>query len=251
MKSHFLAIHPLIGTTKKPAPLHMQQRSVFYWWWAYLKRNTAYEQCCAADGKGAHAALYADFGDVRGDDFRSWWGGSFQRGAYLFAEHQSDLTVKTIDGPEELDGLWTDGTLVVAVNLSIGRRKLQSMFAKLLQREETGHKGRRGRQAMGKVASTARYPLHRNFSVHNLKRMLMVYDAVVENERLPKTERKPLWAIGEALKLVPSAMPSREDNKYDTRMKHNTMTMTVSRYANTAKAIVANTAKGQFPKSND
>ena len=98
MKSHFLAIHPLIGTKSKPAPLHLQQRSVFYWWWAYLKRNSEYLQSCEAEGKGVLAALYADFGDVRGDEFRSWWGGSFQRGAYLFAERQSDLTVKTIDG---------------------------------------------------------------------------------------------------------------------------------------------------------
>ncbi len=103
---------------------------------------------------------------------------------------------------------------------------------------------------MGKVASTARYPLHRNFSVHNLKRMLMVYDAVTLNESLPKSDRKPLWAIGEDLKLVPSAMPSRDDNKYDTRMKHNTMTMTVSRYVNTARSIIANTSKGQFPNSD-
>jgi hypothetical protein len=251
MKSHFLAIHPLIGTKNKAAPLHHQQRSVFYWWWAYLKRNAEYLQCCEVEGKGALSALYADFGDVRGDEFRSWWGGSFQRGAYLFAERQSDLTVKTIDGPNDLDGMWNDETLVVAVNLTIGRRKLQSMFAKLLQRDETGHKGKRGRKAMGKVTSTARYPLHRNFSVHNLKRMLMVYDAVTLNESLPKSDRKPLWAIGEDLKLVPSAMPSRDDNKYDTRMKHNTMTMTVSRYANAARSIIANTAKGQFPNSDD
>lgn len=251
MKSHFLAIHPLIGTKNKPSALHLQQRSVYYWWWAYLRRNAEYLQCCDSQGEGPLASLYADFGDVRGDEFRAWWGGSFQRGAHLFAERQSDLTVKIIDGPNDCTGLWNNDTLVVAVNLTIGRRKLQSMFAKLLQREETGHLGKRGRKAMGKVACTARYPLHRNFSVHNLKRMLQVYDAVVANEKLPVSERKPLWAVGEGLKLVPSAMHSRNDTKYDTRIKHNTMTMTVSRYANAAKTIIANTAKGQFPNSDD
>ena len=131
MKSHFLVVHPLIGTKNKPAAMHLQQRSVFYWWWAYLKRNTEYLICCEANGAGPLASLYQDFGDVRGDDFRSWWGGTFQRGAYLFAERQSELTVKTIDGPNDLDGMWNDETLVVAVNLTIGRRKLQSMFATL------------------------------------------------------------------------------------------------------------------------
>jgi hypothetical protein len=103
---------------------------------------------------------------------------------------------------------------------------------------------------MGKVMSTAKYPLHRNFSVYNLKRMLIVYDVVAANEALPKSARKPLWKIGEELKLVPSALPMRGDNPYDTRQRHNTLTMTVSRYISVARKIVANTSKGKFPKSD-
>ncbi len=53
----------------------------------------------------------------------------------------------------------------------------------------------------------ARYPLHRNFTQHSLKVMLAVYDAVVANDALPKEQRKPLWAIGESLKLVPNHCP--------------------------------------------
>lgn len=63
------------------------------------------------------------------------------------------------------------------------------------------------------------------------------------NAFLSKSERKPLWAIGEALILVPSAMPSRDDNNHDNHMKRNTRTMTVSRYAN-ARSITAITSKG-------
>lgn len=248
MKNHFLAIHPLLGTKQKPSPLHLQQRSVYYWWWAYLRRNKEYLRCCEQDGEGRLASLYADFGDVRGEDFRVWWGGSIQRGSYLFAEQRLDLTVKKIDGVAQWDAKWDDKVLVVALNMSIGRRSLQSMFAKLLQSE---HEGKRGRRAMGKVSSTARYPLNRNFSVYNLKRMLMVYDAAMENDSRPKTERKPLWAIGEEMKLVPSAMPKKFDNNYDTRSNHNTMTMTVSRYVKSATSIIANTANGQFPNNNN
>lgn len=248
MKNHFLAIHPLLGTKNKPSPLHLQQRSVYYWWWAYLRRNKEYLLCCEQNGEGRLASLYADFGDVRGEDFRAWWGGSIQRGSYLFAEQSLDLTVKKIDGVTQWDSRWADKVLVVAVNMAIGRRALQSMFAKLLQSE---HEGKRGRKAMGKVESTARYPLHRNFSVYNLKRMLMVYDAAIANDARPKAERKALWEIGEQLKLVPSAMPMKTDNAYDTRNNHNTMTMTVSRYVKTAKSIIASTANGKFPYNND
>lgn len=212
-----------------------------------MKRNAEYLECCENEGKGPLSNLYADFGDMRSDDFRSWWGGSENRGTKLFGEQRLDLTVKKIDGALDWDASWGSNVLVLALNKDIGRRKLQSFIAKLLKTE---HEGKRGRKAMGKVMSTAKYPLHRNFSVYNLKRMLIVYDAVTANEALPKSARKPLWKIGEELKLVPSALPMRGDNPYDTRQRHNTLTMTVSRYISVARKIVANTSKGKFPKSD-
>lgn len=247
MKSRFLAPHPLIGTKNKPSALSQQQRSPYYWWWAYLRRNEDYLRCCERNGEGVLAALYADFGDVRGEDFADWWGRSTQRGAKLFAEKPLDLKLKKITSTIQLDQ-WIESkdVMVVAFNTTIGRRKLQSYFAHLLQME---HKGKRGRVAFGKVVSTACYPLHRNFTTHNLKQMLKAYDAWAENERLPKAERRPLWAIGEEIRLVGSAMPAREDTKYCTAAKHNVMTAAVSRYVKQAKAIIANTALGIFPKS--
>ena len=136
--------------------------------------------------------------------------------------------------------------MLVAVNMELGRRFLQKRFATLLQKE---HQGKRGRISLGSTASSARYPLHRNFSAHNLKEMLRTYDAVTANEALPKSQRLKLWQIGESLSLVPTAMPKKWDSVYETRHKHNTMTMTVSRYTRNARAIIRNTARGQFPNS--
>lgn len=248
MRLFFAALHPHIGTKHKPSPKYLQERSVYYWWWAYLKRNSEYIKCCDAGGKGKLARLYTDFGDVRSDDFRAWWGGKLNRGAMLFAEQKPELTVKKIDGVTDWDPAWGNDVLVLAFNMKLGKRKLQSYLAKMLATE---HTGKRGRRAMGKFVSTAKYPLHRNFSVYNLKRMLLVYDTVVANDQLPDSERKPLWRIGEELKLVPSALPQRGDNAYDTRRNHNTLTMTVSRYATTARRIIANTAIGKFPDSDN
>jgi hypothetical protein len=246
MQKKFLAIHPLIGTKLKPSAVHLQQRSPYYWWWAFLRRNADYIACCEHGGVGALAALYADFGDVRSDDFRSWWGAPNNKGEYLFAEKPLDLSVRKIDAPSDLTKQWGCNVLFLAVNMDLGRRHLQKKFADLLQ---TTHKGKRGRKSLQTAASTARYPLHRNFTQHSLKVMLDVYDAVIANDTLPKEQRKPLWAIGESIKLVPNAMPHKWDNLYDTRKKHATMTMTVSRYVKQARAIIANTAIGQFPNS--
>jgi len=159
---------------------------------------------------------------VRSDEFRSWWGAPKNKGDYLFAEEPLELSVQKIDAADEMNKRWGCTVLFVAVNMDLGRRHLQKKFADLLQTE---HKGKRGRKSLQTASSTARYPLHRNFTQHSLKVMLDVYDAVAANDALPKEQRKPLWAIGESLKLVPNAMPHKWDNSYDTRKKHATMTV--------------------------
>ena len=249
LKTYFLAPHPLTGTKNKPAALHLMQRSPYYWWWAYLKRNADYVACCKRGGTGKLASLYQDFGDVQSDDFRTWWGGKLQRGQLLFAEQHKDLKLTKLKSADDWDNDWTNNSdvAVVAVNLTIGRRKLQEYFAQMLERE---HKGRRGRPSVGRAGvSTARYPLHRNFSQHNLRAMLETYDAWVANQQLPKKEQVPLWAIGDKLKTVPSAVSKKTDTKQTLSDKHNVMSVAVHRYVKQAKAIIANTAKGQFPNS--
>lgn len=246
MRNHFFSIHPLIGTKTKPAADHLQQRSPYYWWWAYLKRNQDYLSCCEQGGRGSLAGLYADFGDVRDENFRTWWGAPSNKGVHLFAEEPLNLSVEKIDPLGVPVTLIREGVLFVAVNMELGKRRLQQKFAELLAKT---HEGKRGRRSLKASSSSARYPLHRNFTAHNLKVMLNVFDAVEQNKSIPKADRLTLWQIGESLKLVPTAMPHKWDNPYDTRKKHATMTMTVSRYYKEASAIIANTSKGQFPNS--
>lgn len=243
----FLAKYPLIGTKHKRAPLHLQQRSPYYWWWAYLRRNEDYLACCEAGGKGKLAKLYKDFGDVRSDDFPAWWGGSLQRGRQLFAEQVSTKLLAEISDLAEWDELKDTGNFVLlAINLDIGRRKIQKKLADFLKLR---HTGRRGRPALGRVKSTAKYPLHRNYSQHNLLSMLETYDAWCANQQLPKSERLTLWEIGESIKLVRTAITRSSDTKAERTNKRNVMTMAVSRYVRQAKRIIANTTKGQFPNS--
>lgn len=211
-----------------------------------MRRNADYLACCANGGKGKLAKLYEDFGDIRSDDFRSWWGGTQQKGSYLFGELPVELRLQRLNNKDDWADDWGSEIMVVAVNMEIGRRKLQQYFAHLLQKE---HKGKRGRKSLSTAKSTARYPLYRNFSQHNLRAMLEIYDEWKANEALPKEQRKPQWALGESVKLVPTAMPKKGDTKYITTNKRNVMAVAVSRYLKSAKAVVANTAKGEFPNS--
>ncbi len=100
---------------------------------------------------------------------------------------------------------------------------------------------------MASVTSTARYPLHRNFSVHNLKMMLAAYDAWAANEQLPRDQRKTQWQLGESIRLVAGAITTKNDiNAVD---KRNTMSAAFNRAVKQARFIVANTARGEFPNS--
>ena len=245
--SRFLAKHPLLGTKHKRKPIQCQQRSPYYWWWAYLRRNEDYLACCKSDGKGKLAKLYKDFGDVRSDDFAAWWGGSLQRGQYLFAEQTTNLLMTEIADLPQWEAIKNTGNFVLlAVNLDVGKRKLQQKMAGFLAKR---HTGKRGRVALGSVRSTARYPLHRNYSQHNLRVMLETYDAWHANQQLSKSERLTLWQIGESIKLVPTAITRKSDTQAERTNKRNVMTMAVSRYVRQAKRIIANTTKGQFPNS--
>jgi hypothetical protein len=101
---------------------------------------------------------------------------------------------------------------------------------------------------MATVKSTARYPLHRNFSVHSLKMILAAYDAWVANEQMPRDQRKRQWQLGESIRLVAGAITTKNDiNAVD---KRNTMSAAFNRAVKQARLIVANTARGEFPNSS-
>ncbi len=85
MARHFPHSSPRFGTRHNRKPPEAWENTFYFWWWCYLKRNKGYLKTCEAGGGGEFAILYADFGDVRGDDFRLWWHRD-GRGAKLFAE---------------------------------------------------------------------------------------------------------------------------------------------------------------------
>lgn len=214
-----------------------------------MRRNASYIACCEKGGKGKLAALYADFGDVREDNFHMWWTEN-QRGAELFAEQP--LTVKFGELATAADWLpyWDKETvLVVAVPLTMSKRALKGAFAKLLDSRHTGNKSGRPSMAKLKEVSTARYKLENNYTVSGLLTALAVYDLWVENQTKPKAEKLALWEIGKALNINKKAITRAESKlSYERLDGRNVLSATVSRYVKQAKAMIENTIKGKFPK---
>jgi hypothetical protein len=244
MRIVFKAEHPIFGRGQKQLGLSYQQRSPYYWWWAFLRRNEDYAACCSAGGLGDLAGLYVDFGDVSKDNFKEWW---LANGFRLFAEKPKPVKLAELDTPSDWDSSWTkNSVMVVAVPLDIPKRNLQGFFAELLKKR---HGGKRGRKALSDSdASSARYPLHRNVSIHTLRIQLAVFDAVMEAKNSHK--KITLAQIGERLKLVPKTNKRTEGEVMDAAKRRAVLAATVSRHFKDAQRIIANTAKGQFPNSD-
>ena len=245
MKVHFLAPHPLFGRKSAPRPIEDQKQSPYYWWWAYLRRSEAYLKCCEQGGKGKLAKLYADFGDVREDNFKKWWTANDQ-GAKLFGEQRQQVKFGPMSDPSEWHPDWTpDVALVIAIPLSMNKRGIQSGIAKLLDERI---KSRRGRKALKDAESTARYPLARNYSARNLGKALEVYDLWIQSKTGPKEEKLYLWEIGVAAKLnklfVKNATSKDKQDRYIGR---NNLNASVLRYVKEAQKHIAGVEKGIFP----
>jgi hypothetical protein len=256
---------------KKSGGLQNWQQSAYYWWWQFLKRNDEYLKCCEKEGKGKLAKLYADFGDVRGNNFWEWWSyrekkGDIARGERLFREAYKPQ-LKTLANKDEWEDAFNDKSqyLVMAINLNQPRRTQQRRVSDALIKaiEDFGVARKKGRMSLGDLAdSTSLYPLHQNFSPYNLEASLACYDAWLANEKAE--EKQPQWKLAQYVNskvatitmsdIVEGVKGDKSDKKTDGRFKASTnlayrnfMTALFGRYVREAKAMIANTSKGQFP----
>ena len=213
-----------------------------------MRRNADYAACCEKGGEGNLAELYADFGDVRNDNFHKWWTEG-QRGAELFAEQPLSVKFGELDTSADWQPHWDkERVMVVAVPLTMSKRALKGAFAKLLDSRHTGNKSGRPSLSKLKEVSTARYKLEHNYTISGLMTALAVYDLWVENQIKPKAEKLALWEIGKALNInKPAIRDAESSSNADRLMGRNVLGATVSRYVKQARAMIENAAAGKFP----
>ena len=234
MKSrHFAYQHPTFGTKAHPKPQSFWLRSVYYWWFEYLRRNEAYKKTCLSKGKGKLANLYDDFGDVFKADFKAWWMRD-ERGAVLFSEQLIEDTFEVVNFSDISSA--NKNILYVKIPLNLPKRFLKSKFHELLKKFHQGKKGiRQARQ------SKAKYNVIGQPNIEALKKTLKVYDYHIENPNLK------LWEIGKDLRLSLADNPLYTDSTKISYDKRNRLSATVSRYLRKAKRMIENTSKGRFP----
>lgn len=231
---HFPYKHPTFGTKNKPKPVSSWKGSVYYWWWAYLKRNASYIATCENGGAGVCAELYADFGDVRSDDFKVWWTEG-ERGARLFAEPQAENTVRVLNEGEQ--ALSRADVLTLSIPLNLPRKLLEARFKELL---DAHHKGRRGVQLAKN--SRAKYKVQGQPNIPALEQGLAVYDARMANPD------KALWQIGNEMPGVLKVQKIKPgDSQGELTDKKRALAATVSRYLKRVKSQIDGAGRGVFP----
>ena len=219
-----------------PKPDEHYKQSVYYYWWAFLRLNKDYLKTCERGGKGRYAKTYADFGDVRGDDFWAWW----KTHNLLFAEPPARKARLITDiknyEPEP-------GTILIEVptdkKLRLRMGHVRFILAQAI--EDNSRRISRSeakRQVMGKpsVASLDLY-----YRAYLLKQQYpkMGYAAIYQ-----LVNGAPI-SIEEALKPTPRNVRVR----FNPAIHHNPVATQMGyRYVRNAEQIIAHVGDGLFPK---
>ena len=223
------------------APLY--QCSVFYYWWAFLRENTAYlarcENCgidAASDPQNqfggstpdasldSMAAVCRDFGDVRGDDFMQWWASG---GRLLFCEPPQEQIETFLSPPDEHDN---DSRVLLSIPITADMDRTFAELRQLLRPViETVRQNEH-------IAERARYPVHSKPVLTSLHQHLTVW-------QLKKAH--PDWTNYQvAVEAGIDEDASDRQGSYDDRASASSI---VGRFHRKAKALIENVAEGRFP----
>lgn len=225
------------GWVKKPRPdasaLHS---SVYYYWWAFLRLNSNYIQCCEMGGYGPHRQLYEDFGDVRdgvrptddGDEFKAWW---IERGAVLFAEPDAPVAVEEIS---EIDPHDRDGNFMFVKVPLLGKPERLANDVERLIKEKY-------RQRTG-VFSQAMYRAAGECQLSTLDAMLRIKHAEIDLQK-----EYPLRKLKRSELVTYAKLPISEDPDIAGNDPKANIRKAGSKYLRDANTVIANVVHGSFP----
>ena len=220
------------------------KKSVYYWWFEYLKENSDYRETCRNNGEGPGQKIYGHFGDVHKTDFKTWWMDRM-RGMELFAD-LSFTARPNVVVPEELEGKTNLGyrnSIFIEVPMRGSKRYL---IKKINEMVRMHHPGRRGIQLARDTK--ALYVPTGALSVKTLERDLFAYRLKQSSPRLT------LWQIAciapESSRLVMRHKATIQDTK-STEQSLREAKQQLGEYANRwirqAKKRIASTLEGKFP----
>ena len=206
--------------------------NIYFYWWEFLRRNEGYIRHCEDPIDSEYSQLFEDFGDVRSNDFASWWERCCERQLFQPRDTQEvDLqAVQVIEVPPTPDELADNNFLYLKVSLQHSKRDLKGYFAEVLDTRHIvggGVRYEKGREV--------KYPITGQPNINSLINLLKVHDLRRNNPKMA------LWRMAVELDLF--QMEQAETMK-DWK---NVAAATVGRYLNKAKTLIKNVGQGRFP----
>jgi len=204
----------------KNAPRYM--RSVYYYWWLFLKEHEGYMACCSAAGVGDYAKLYTDFGDIRDDDFMMWWK---KTGRHLFCEPQEE---RIYPFPHPHCDPSDPTRIVVSLPLTRDFDRLTAELKQIL-------KPLRKKVPVKRPTKGAKYNVVTRHVLSSLHQHHKVWRLSKEHPELPQHEIADLAGI-----------TIDDENQSGTDAKA-VKAIIVSRYMKQARCLIDYVGKGYFP----
>jgi hypothetical protein len=233
LSRHFQFQHPTFGTVKKPKSAASWEKTVYFWWYEYLKRNTVY---LGLLDSGSDSEICRDFGDPRYRTFKDWWTED-NRGANLFAEPESD-TVEKLNGGEVVSE--DPAILTLSFPLSLPREFLKKKLDRFLDQYHSGKAGVRH-----SLFSRAKYQFNGQPNIESLKRDLNVYDRYIENPDVSLIEScKDLWWVDYPKESLKKNFGTSDYSNH--KAKEN---FKLKRQLKRAITAIEATSQGCFPKA--
>lgn len=209
------------------------QRSVYYFWWEYLRRHEGYRRCCKRGGSGRYAKLYRDFGNVHTIKFVDWWE---ENGLELFGEPRPP-DVEVIASPRTP---LKDGYIRLDISLELAeRQRIKKIKEVLPPPTSTGGRG-------GKYPSRAKYEVVAKPVIAALGQTLLVWDMRKAHPEMA------LWEIYDACDGLDQLPPDSSKGQKHTRgagrgSDRPTKSTIVSRHLRIAQQYIDNIVTGKFP----
>ena len=240
---HFIYKHPLFGKRTKTQSGIQFEKSVYYLWFEYLRRNEKYTAYCEKKkGTKAIAELYEDFGDIHTVEFKIWWR---ETGRWLFCERTDLERVEEITSKKEYEEYQAEDvlTLAIPINKNVAWLKQQISNKISLKREEYGAGSRQ-------TASTSTYPLHTTPNIPSLIKALRVWDEYTDGNQQRKLKgeiKRSLLEVAIALDKRSRQQRELDDIEGDWEISAKQMMFRLNK---TAKQLIENVGKGSFPQHN-
>jgi hypothetical protein len=207
------------------------ERSVYFYWWAFLRENEAYLARCEAGGEGPMSDLYADFGDVRDGSFMGWWTSGKRM---LFCEPEEAEIVSYLSPPTEPIG---DERVLVSIPVTGDLDRTMAELRKMLKRAFDHERRQRSQiDATAHAYSRAKYPVFMKPVLTALHDRLIIYQA---RKQHPDAS---LYDIGLEAGLAERTSGEKGDADHRNRVR-----AAVGRALSEAKALVHNVGEGRFP----